>query len=171
MATAWTCQTCLCLPGPGAGADGRFDEGAVGSDGGVDKSDLALIDFLRLVQEAINPVRAGGSHRDRINLIGDARDRPREVLLERQERHQSTKGQGSATNPGHIPGSQPADGDKSSDHRGQDISQIADIPVDRHHHAADLVGVVGAGTEPLVKDGEILDSLLLMAIYLHHTLP
>ena len=120
------------------------------------QGDGAFVHFRSLVQERIQAVRTGGSHHDGIDFVGDLRDGPGEVALERQERHQRTQGERCA--------GQVAQGDERTQDREEHVHEVADVGVDRHDDIADLVGVVHARAEFLVQGGELLQRLVLVTI-------
>ena len=69
-------------------------------------------------------------------------------------------------------GERPAfQGDDGAGDRQQDVAKVADVAVDRHDDVADPVGVVDAGTQRLVEDGELLARLPLVAVDLDDPLP
>ena len=121
---------------------------------------VAFIGFGNLVQETEDPVSTGQAHDDRVELHADLGDGHVEALIKGQEAGQAAQGEATHS----------AQGQDTAQNGAEDVADVAQLGGDRHEHAGEGVGVLGALEEGLVAPGELLHVFLLVAEDLDHLL-
>ena len=165
------------LPGPDHGALGALGQGAVGVLLGVDQGHVAIVGFGLFIQQGEDPVGAGQTHDDHVDLVGHLADRAGELLGHIQERHHDadTESHAGEADVGGA-GQQQGTAHQCHDH----VHHVADIAQQRHENVGETVAVAGVEEDfvvDFVKVGlgsflvaEDLNDLLAGHHFLHERL-
>ena len=113
----------------------------LGKPTGVDQLHMALVPFGRLAQHLEDAPGARGSLDQGVHLLADLCDRPREILVQREEGHQRPKRHAEVPGQGHH----------CAEPCAEDVGDVPDIGVDRHHDVGVPVRRRAALPEPFVE--------------------
>ncbi len=148
-------------PGPVAGALLALRNGAVGGDGSVDQGHIAVIFLGGLVHQLKDPLRAGQSHDDGVDLVADLGDGLVEGPGQGQEGDEAAQGDELAA----------ADHSHDAAHNGENgVLDVAQVVVHRAHGVGVGAGLEGVGPEAFVETVEFLLAGVLVVENLHHPL-
>ena len=149
------------LPCPVAGALGSLGDVAVLVDLCVDQMDIALILFRLLVHQLEDPLRAGQSHDDGVDLLGDLVDGLVEGTGQSQEGDQLAHGQQRTAG---------ADSQQAADDGENSVLDVAQIVVHRAHNVGVSAGLEGVFPQLVVQFIELLLAGFLVGEDLDHAL-
>ena len=141
------------LPGPVFGALSRLLHGAVLCDADVHQGHLALVHLRLFVHQIEDALRAGQSHDDGVDLLGDHGDGAAEVLGKGEERRQISQGQTRIA----------TDRDGAACDGDHHVLQIADVVHDGAEDVGIAVGPRGLHAQIFVLHVEARFGLILVA--------
>ena len=122
------------LPCPQPGALGRLGNRAVGRFLRVHQLHIAIVGFRRFIQQVEHALSARQRHDDGVELLGNLRNRLGEVAVQRQKRHQTSRGHQHAVR---------CDGQRRTHHRADNIGDVSQVVVDRAKGVRPAVRFVG----------------------------
>ena len=122
------------LPCPQPGALGRLGNRAVGRFLRVHQLHIAIVGFRRFIQQVEHALSARQRHDDGVELLGNLRNRLGEAAVQRQKRHQTSRGHQRAAR---------CDGQRRTHHRADNIGDVSQVVVDRAKGVRPAVRFVG----------------------------
>ena len=162
------------LPCPFTRVSIGLGHGSVRRDLGIDKGHIAVVRFGLLIHERENAVGSRHCHHDRVDLLGDLVDVPRELPRHGKKRHHDTHADhriGFAEENADARIIRAAHQKQAPDHDDNDVEQISDVHDDRRQHIGVTVGAVGVLIELVVDAVEVFHRLAFVVEHLDHFLP
>ena len=153
------------FPCPNAGSVVCLCNRAVLMLHGVYHFNIAVIFFRLLVKQGEHTLCACNRHDDGIHLLADLRDRHAETLVQAHKRNnRADRCAGDTGCAAH------AKAKRRADCRAENVTQVADIYVNRHHHIGIFVCLIGTETKLFVDLIKICLCFFLVAEHFDHFL-
>ena len=150
----------IMLPCPDSGTLLCFCQGSVCFLSGIDQSYITLIRFRLFIQKVKDTLRPCQSHGDKVYLLADLINRHIKAFIEGQEAGKSSEGKASDS----------MDSKNTTGDRHQNITDITNLRINRHHYIGVFIRIVCTDEKLLIEFIKPFDIFFFPIKYLYNLL-